>query len=47
MRTLRQISIKNCQNYFVSSITNIKSFDPSLLSINQTSPISKALIQAC
>ena len=37
MRTLRQISIKNRQNYFFNSLTNIKNFDPSLLSINQVS----------
>ena len=37
MRALRQISIKNRQNYFFNSMTNIKNFDPILLSINQIS----------
>ena len=37
MRTLRQVNIKNRQNYFVNSMTNIKNFDPSLLSIDQVS----------
>ena len=35
MKTLRQTNIKNSQNYFYSSMTNIKNFDPSLLSIDQ------------
>ena len=35
MRTLRQVIIKNRQNYFFNSMTNIKNFDPSLLSIDQ------------
>ena len=35
MKTLRQTNIKNSQNYFCSSMTNIKNFDPSLLSIDQ------------
>ena len=37
MRTLRQIIIKNRQNYFFNSMTDIKNFDPSSLSINQIS----------
>ena len=37
MKTLRQVNIKNGQNYFFNSMTNIKSFDPSLLSIDQIS----------
>ena len=37
MRTLRQISIKNRQNYFLNSMINIKNFDPNLLSIYQIS----------
>ena len=35
MKTLRQTSIKNSQNYFFNSMTNVKNFDPSLLSIDQ------------
>ena len=35
MKTLRQINIKNCSNYFFNSITNIKNLDTSLLGINQ------------
>ena len=34
MRTLRQVTIKNRQNYFFNSMTNIKNFDPSLFSID-------------
>ena len=37
MRTLRQVNIKNRQIYFFNSMTNIKNFDPSLLSIDQVS----------
>ena len=37
MRTLGQVNITNCQNYFFNSMTNIKNFDLSLLSINQIS----------
>ena len=37
MKTLRQISIKNQQNYFFNSMTNIKNFDTNLLNINQIS----------
>ena len=47
MRTLRQVIIKNRQNYFFNSMTNIKNFDPSLLSIDQVlfkKSISKILI---
>ena len=37
MKTLRQVNIKNCQNYFFNSMTNIKNFDSNLLSIDQMS----------
>ena len=37
MKTLRQVNIKNRQNYFFNTMTNIKNFDPYLLSINQIS----------
>ena len=37
MKTLRQISIKNQQNYFFNSMTNIKNFDTNLLNINHIS----------
>ena len=37
MKTLRQTNIKKSQNYFFNSMTNIKTFDPSLLSIDQIS----------
>ena len=37
MRTLRQVNIENRQNYFFNSMTNIKNFDPNLLSIDQIS----------
>ena len=37
MKTLKQINIKNRQYYFIYSMTNIKNFDPSLVSINQIS----------
>ena len=35
MKTLRQGNIKSSQYYFFNSMTNIKNFDPSLLSIDQ------------
>ena len=35
MKTLRQTNIKNSQNYFFNSMTNIKHFDPRLLSRDQ------------
>ena len=35
MRTLRQVNIKNRQNYLFNSVTNIKYCDPNLLSIDQ------------
>ena len=35
MRTLRQVNIKNRQHYFFNSITNIKNFDLSSLSVDQ------------
>ena len=37
MRTLKQVNIKNRQNYFCNTMTNIKNFYPSLLSIDQIS----------
>ena len=37
MKTIRQVNIKNCQNYFFNDITNIKNFDTSLLNIHQVS----------
>ena len=37
MRILRQVNIKNCQNYFFNSMINIKNFNPNLLNIDQIS----------
>ena len=37
MKNLRQVNIKNRQNYFFNSMTNIKNVDPSLLSIDKIS----------
>ena len=37
MRTLRQVNIKNRQNYFFNSKTNIKNFEQNLLNIDQKS----------
>ena len=37
MKTLRKVNIKNLQNYFFNSMTNIKNFDPNLLSTEQIS----------
>ena len=37
MITLRQVNIKNLQNYFFSSMIIIKNVDPNLLSIDQIS----------
>ena len=37
MKTLKQINTKNRQSYFFNSMTNIKNFDPNLLSIDQIS----------
>ena len=37
MRTLRQVGIKNRQNYCFNTMTNIKNFDQNLLSIDQVS----------
>ena len=37
MKTLRQVNIKNHQNDFFNTMTNIKNFDPNLLSIDQAS----------
>ena len=37
MRILRQVNIKNRQNYFFNTMINIKNFDPNLLSIDQVS----------
>ena len=35
MRTIRQVNIKNRQNYFVNDMTNIGDLDLSLLNIGQ------------
>ena len=35
MKTLRQVDIKNRPHHFFNDMTNIKSFDPSLLGINK------------
>ena len=35
MKTIRQVNIKTCQNYFFNDMTNIENFDPSLLNIDQ------------
>ena len=35
MNTLRQTIIRRSQNYYFNSMTNIKNFDPSLVSIDQ------------
>ena len=35
MKTLRQVNIKKCSNYFFNSMTNIKNLDANLLGINQ------------
>ena len=37
MKTLKQINIKNCPNYFFNSMTNIKNLGTNLLGINQIS----------
>ena len=37
MKTLRQTNIKNRQNYFLNSMTNIKNFDQRSLSIDKIS----------
>ena len=37
MKTLRQVNIKNRQNYFFNSMNNIKNFDQNLLNIDQIS----------
>ena len=37
MKNLRQVNIKNCQNYFFNSMTSIKNFDTTLLSIDKIS----------
>ena len=37
MKTFKQVNIKNCQNYFLNSMINIKNFDPSSLSMDQIS----------
>ena len=37
MRTIKQVNIKNCQNYFFNYMTNIKDFDPSFLNIDPVS----------
>ena len=40
MRTLREISIKNCPEYIFDSMTNIKRLDTNLVSVNQQSFIN-------
>ena len=35
MRTIKQVNIKNRQNYFFNDMTKIKDCDPSLLNIDQ------------
>ena len=35
MRAIKQVNIKNCQNYFFNDMTSIGDFDLSLLSIDQ------------
>ena len=37
MISFRQVDIKNRPHYFFNDMTNIKRFDPSLLSIDKTS----------
>ena len=37
MKTIRQVNIKNRQDYVFNSMIDIKNFDPSLLSIDQIS----------
>ena len=37
MKTFRQVNIKNRQNYFFNSMTDIKNFDQNLLNIDQIS----------
>ena len=37
MRALRQVNIKNCLHYFFDYMTNMKDFDPNLLSIDEMS----------
>ena len=37
MKNLREVNIKNRQNYFFNSMTNIKSFDLSFLSVDKIS----------
>ena len=34
MRTIKQVNIKNRQNYFFNDMTNIEDFDPRLLNID-------------
>ena len=34
MRTIKQVNIKNCQNYFFNDMTNNSDFDPSLLNVD-------------
>ena len=37
MRSIKQVNIKNGQNYFLNDMTNIKDFDPGLLNIDRVS----------
>ena len=37
MKTIKEVNIKNRQNYFFNDMINISDFDPSLLNIDQVS----------
>ena len=44
MRTIRQVNIKNRQNYFFNDMTNISDFDPSFLnSSRHATPLGRPL----
>ena len=44
MRTIRQVNIKNHQNYFFNDMTNISDFDPSFLNPSRhTTPRGRPL----
>ena len=40
MRTLREISMKNCPEYIFDNMTNIKRLDKNLVNVNQLSFIN-------
>ena len=44
MRTIKQVNIKNRQNYFFNDMTNISDFDQSLLNIDEVSFKSDELL---